>query len=62
MACAFTPSLGIVHLCGRYAVVRIIQTGEFMGKTIQLSVYRSRKVFFFDIQLVATYTSRILAL
>ena len=47
MACAFTPSLGIVHLCGRYAVVRIIQTGEFMGKTIQLSVYRSRKVFFF---------------
>jgi len=45
VACAFTPSLGIVHLCSTYAVARIIQTGEFMGRTIRLSVYSSREGF-----------------
>jgi len=44
VACAFIPSLGIVHVCSTYVVVTIIQVGEFMGRTIGLSVYGSRKV------------------
>lgn len=44
VACAFTLSLRIVHVYSSYAVVTIIQIGEFMGRTIRLPVYSSRKV------------------
>jgi hypothetical protein len=44
VACAFTSSLGIVQVRSTYAVVTIIQIGEFMGRMILLSVYSSRKV------------------
>lgn len=42
--CAFTPIVGTVHVCSMYAVVTIIQTGEFMGRTIRLPVHSNRKV------------------
>lgn len=44
VARAFTPSLGVVHVCSSYAVVTIIQIGAFKGRTTRLPVYSSRKV------------------
>lgn len=44
MASVFTPSLGTVHECSTSAAVTIIRVGEFIGRTIRLSVSRSRNV------------------
>jgi hypothetical protein len=45
VASVFTPSLGIVHECRTSAAaVTISRIGEFIGRTIRLSVSNSRNV------------------
>jgi len=44
VASVFTPSLGTVQECSTSAAVTISRTGEFIGKTIRLSVSSSRNV------------------
>jgi hypothetical protein len=44
VASVFTPNLGTVQECRTSAAVTIIRIGEFIGRTIRLSVSSRRKV------------------